>query len=301
MTTMAKGTQTANRKTDTKSPSRAVATKNEQVPAELLKMMQEDAGKGLSTDASDNIVPLVYVLQSNSPALDRANAQMYLGKQAKAGDIWLRGTKTFFPADSEDDNEEGMLVVPCHFSKCWIEWRPDRGGFVARHAKRPAAAVLKSEKREGSDRMRDVWRMPGGNSVQETREYVVLVLNHPSGRPMPFVIPMTSTQHTAARMWMSLMNEKTLPGDASKSAPLFSHVYRMKTVAQSNDDGNWYGWQITDAGEEDGASVPELLQDLAIYREAKRINEQFNAGTMRADVGDEDEAASGAGNDDDDM
>lgn len=206
----------------TAKPGTAVATKGKQEVgehnADLLKMMEQDSGKGVSTDASDNIVPLIYILQSNSPGLQRADAAKYLGKEAKAGDIWFRGTKKFVAAELEED-DEGLLVVPCHFSKCWIEWRPDRGGFVARHAERPKDAQLKTEKREGSDKERQVWRMPNGNSVQETREYVVLVLNQ-GDKPLPYVIPMTSTNHTPARQWMSSINEKTIPG-SDKPASIY--------------------------------------------------------------------------------
>lgn len=262
----------------------------------LLKMMQEDKGKGVSTDVSDNIVPLVYILQANSPGLDRQNKDVFLGKEAKAGDIWLRGTKMFAAADPEED-EPGMTGVPCYFSKVWIEWRPDRGGFVARHAQRPKDAKLQSEKRDEGDGTRDVWRLPGGNSVQETREYVFMVTEfagEPLAKPRPYVIPMTSTNHTPGREWMSLINEQVIPG-SNDAAPIYAFEYRIRTKHRVDGDNSWYVYSITDAGEEDGASVPKMVSDLALYHECRRICERFKSGEMKADAPEEDGLASERG------
>lgn len=246
--------------------------------SDLLAMMGEDAGRGVSTAMEDNIVPLVYILQSNSPQLDRADKTKYLGKNAKAGDIWLRGTSEFF-----DGEEDGIPVVPCHFSKSWIEWRPDRGGFVARHRERPKDAVQKEEKVEGKPGdTRLVWRMPSGNSVVETREHVVLMLAD-GQKPRPFVIPMKSTDHTASREWMGLMNGVTVP-NTDKTAPSYAYKYVMRTVPKKNDKGSWYGWRISHAGEEDGAAVPEMLDDLEIYKMARKISHDFESGALRADA-----------------
>lgn len=249
--------------------------------SEMLSMMEGDAGRGVSTAVEDNIVPLAYVLQSNSPQLDRSDAAKYIGKAAKAGDIWFRGTKIHVDADT-DVEDSGITVVPCHFSKSWLEWRPDRGGFAGRHAARPKDAVLREEKGEDGS-PRQVWRLPSGNSVVETREHVVLVIGAPFTRPTPFVVPMKSTDHTASREWMGLMNAKTIPG-TDKTAPSFGYVYRMRTIPKKNDKGSWYGWQVTDAGEDDGAAVPMMLQDLAIYKLAKKISTDFSSGVLKADA-----------------
>ena len=277
---MAKGPQTAQKKNQVTAPKG-----KEVADADLLKMMGGDAGKGVSTDISDNIVPLVYILQSNSPALDRQKKDIYLGKDAKAGDIWLRGTKKFAGADPENE-EPGMIGVPCYHSKCWIEWRPDRGGFVARHKERPKDAVEKLEKKEGSDTERMVWRRPNGNSVQETREYVFMITefgDEKLAKPKPFVIPMTSTNHTPGREWMSMINDQIVPG-TDKPAPIYAYKYRVLTKHRTDGDNAWYVYTIVGAGEEDGATVPLLVDDLELYKECRRINERFSSGEMKAEA-----------------
>src|ERR1700679_3738000 len=151
---------------------------------------------------------------------------------------------------------------------------PGRGGFVARHAERPKDAVLKSEKSDDGERDRTTWRMPNGNSVQETREYVFMVTNV-FDKPKPFVLPMTSTNHTPAREWMSLINEKTI---VDKPAAIFTHRYRITTVPKKNDAGSWYMKQITDPGLGDGSSGADLVDDIELYRECRRIHDQFKRG-----------------------
>lgn len=246
----------------------------------MLKMMQADAGVGVLTGAEDNVIPLLYILQSNSPQLERADKVKFI-KGAKAGDIWLRGTTVVI-----DGEEKGIEVVPCHNSKCWIEWRPDRGGFAARHKERPAEAVLTevpSQKKGEDPKM--VWRMPNGNTVVETREHVVIITEG-TPKPVTLVAPMVSTNHTASKNWNGLMNNVFIPG-TSNVAPCFGYKYRMRTVPKKNAKGSWYGWDIQHAGEEDGAAVPKMVNDLELYNAAKKIARDFSSGRLRADVPDD--------------
>jgi hypothetical protein len=75
----------------------------------------------------------------------------------------------------------------------------------------------------------------------------------------------------------------------------------MHTIPKKNDKGSWYGWQVTDAGEEDGAAVPMMLQDLAIYKLAKKISLDFSSGALKADAPEDDVGETEAGEEDGDM
>lgn len=272
---MAKAAQQTGKK-PTPAPSkapqtRAVATKPAQNSAvaaadeELLKMMAQDAGKGVSTAVEDNIVPLVYILQALSPQVQKKKEEYIDG--AEAGMIWFRGTSDVV------SGEDGIPVVPCYFTKVWIEWQPNRGGFVARHDNKPDDAVLTTD---SENPKRKFWRRPSGNIVVETREHVVLVLDI-FDRPMPFVIPMSGSGHGASRAWMSLMNRKVIPNTDLK-APSYSFIYRMKLQFRTNADGDWYMWDVHDENDE-----PTMLSDPATYRLARQIEGDFAKGTLRAD------------------
>lgn len=267
-----KGVQTTVRPAEIKKLNAAPA-----VDPELLRMMREEAGRGVSTSAEDNIVPLLYLLQKMSPQLDRNNREKFI-KNAKDGDIWFRGTQTVI-----DGEGKGIEVIPCFFSKCWIQWKPNRGGFVAKHAARPEAAELREEETQ-SGGTRNVWRIPNGDSVQETREHVVIVTS--LSRPMGVVIPMTSTNHTASREWMGLMKDATVPG-TDVPAPSYAYKYRLRTVPRKNDQGSWYMWRAEHAGEEDGAAVPLPVADISMFKMAKKLNADFSSGALRADSPDE--------------
>lgn len=265
----AKGKQVA---TTTKGKDVAKST------ADVSLLMEQDAGAGVSTDMADNIVPLIYILQAQSPQVLKQKPEFLKNahgdkKPAVAGDIWPRGEQVAWSGE-----EEGVEVVPVYFDKCWIEWRPNRGGFVARHKERPADAEQKALDPQKPDRMS--WVLPNGNIVQESREHVVLVLDK-YDTPTPFVVPMSGSNHTASRAWMGLMNRKKTP--KGNKAASFAFKYLLKTIAKSNDDGDWYGYVVEDTGE---------MVDPEVYLLARDIHNDFAGGKLRA--GDHDASAAGA-------
>lgn len=260
-TTTKKSAPTASKAVATRKNTE-LATKNDDV----LAMMDQDAGKGTSTDIADNVVPLVYVLQAQSPQVIKKKEEYIDG--AEAGNIWFRGTKEVF------DGEEGILVQPVLFAKAWIEWLPNRGGFVARHDNRPAAAVMKEDPQNPK---RKYWELPNGNIVSEHREHVVLI-HGVYDKPAPFVISMSGSNHTASRNWMTAMNRKQAPGGGR--APSFAYLYRLKTVFRSNDQGDWYMWEAEDHTNKDGEPV---MVDAEAYRAARALHDSFASGAMRAD------------------
>lgn len=201
------------------------------------------AGKGISDRQEDNVVPLVYLLQSNSPQTQKG-AEKYI-KGATGGDIWLRNApegKNVFKS------EDGMVFQPCHFSVCFIEWLPNRGGFVARHAARPEAAILVDVEREdGSTGKR--WEMPSGNVIAESREYSGFVYSDNEddrAGDMPYTIPFGGTNLTVAKQFMTAMRNEKLPG--GERAPLFANKYLVKTKLRSRGKFNWFVYEIEKIG-----------------------------------------------------
>src|SRR5215467_3004443 len=108
-----------------KEPGTDVTIRTE-LPVELLEETAKDAGMGVSFKPEDQLLPLIYVLQTNSPAVDKRGDSYIEG--AEAGDFWLRNA-----LDPIKNGEEGIVVIPCEMQRTWIEWLPNRQGFVARH------------------------------------------------------------------------------------------------------------------------------------------------------------------------
>lgn len=225
-------------------------------PAVLGKLFAADAGKGVSSLQEDNLVPLIYILQAQSPQVNKRSPDFIPG--AEAGAIWLRNTTApIVPG------ETGILFQPCYFSKDWVEWVPrdNGGGFVGRHERCPSDAKKITDP-QNPNRVQFICQ--NGNEVKETRNHIGLVLL--DGEALPYVIPMTSSGHTVSRQWMFMMNAKHT---SAGRAPSWACIYRLKTKERSNASGTWFTWDVTDAG---------WVQTEAEYLRGKELNAAFASG-----------------------
>lgn len=227
------------------------------LPAFLQSTIEEHAGRGVSHSAEDNIVPLIYVLQSGSPALKRSNPAYIEG--ASAGDLWKRNSahKALVKGD------EGIIFQPCHFSKVWIEWRPNRGGFVAAHKNRPADAKQVTKQHEG--REVSAWVRPNGNELVETRQHAGFADGE------PYVLSFSSTGHTVSRTWMQLMNQQLTP--SGQIAASYSKKYLLTTVERTNTAGSWHVIKVQDAG---------WVDTIDEYNRGSKLFEAFDRGEKQA-------------------
>lgn len=246
------------------------------LPSFLPSNVASDAGKGVSTAAEDNIVPLIRVLQPLSKALQKNNPEFISG--AMAGDILLKNS-----AKPLVKGDEGFLFQPCYFHKAWVTRIPlaQGGGFVGQSEDLPKDAVGKP-----SDRNPNIieYRMPNGNEVVETRYHSGFV-HLADGSRLPYVIPMSSTGHTASKNWMFMMSNKMING---VRAPSFASLYLLKTRDRSNASGTWSTWDIQDAG---------WIQDEADYERGKALFDAFEKGAKKVEEDSVDDAAP-ASNDD---
>lgn len=232
------------------------ATVTSALPAEMMGMMQEDAGKGVSSAAEDNLVPLLYVLQALSPQVDPNSSAHIEG--AKAGDLWLRNAR-----DSIVNGNDGFLFQPCYTWKDWVEWLPDRGGFVGRHDERPAEA-------QPDEKNKNKWRMKDGNSVVETR--YVAGIAHVGNLKMPYIIPFSSTGHTVERGWNTARGTHKLP--TGQPMPAFASLWNLSTVQRSNKKGKWYSIAPSWAS----------YVDKDTYMEGRALHDSLASGQKRAEA-----------------
>jgi hypothetical protein len=189
--------------------------------------MLADAGEGTTQAAEDNLVPLLYVLQGLSPQVNKRNDAYIEG--AEVGDIWLKNA----PQPVFKGNE-GVIFIPCHYSRCHVEWIPrdSGGGFVTRHFTIPKEAIDTGEKAAG----KPIYEMPNGNTLVDTVNRTGFAIM-PDGLALPYMIPMKSTNITVSRAWNSIINQKQKHG---LILPSYSWRYRLTTVYRKNDKGEWY-------------------------------------------------------------
>lgn len=247
----------------TEDPKDLVPTPPSGVPSFLAAKVEEHAGEGVSNDKDDQLIPLVYVLQAQSPQCNKRSSDYVEG--AEAGAILLRNSG--LPAISGD---VGIVCQPIFFSKDFVEWIPRSagGGFVGRHDTRPPEAVDQPDPQNPN---KTQILMPNKNELRETRYHVVRIYL-PDGSKMPFVIPMSSSAHTSSRGWMAQMASKVIGGN---QAPSYACLYRLKTKERTNAAGTWSTWEILDEG---------WVQSEEDFQAGADLYAAFASGEKKADI-----------------
>jgi len=273
----------------TTSKKKAVATapaKKREVSTDnvdISLMMRQDAGRGVSTSAEDNIIPLIYVLQSLSPQALKQK-QEYI-KGAAAGNIWPRGSKTLI------DGDEGVPVILAAVRKWWVEWRPERGQGLAGKHEYVEKDMINKGRPGDAEQIKDPktgnvsWvRAVSGNVLVETREHAVLA--YIDGKWSPYVISMKGSDHKCAREWNGERMRKQLPPPNDDiRPPSYAFVYNLKTVAKTNDRGDWYGWAYENGmGDGEVTEITSLENGVELYQMARALDKAFMAGDKNAEL-----------------
>ena len=229
----------------------------------LTGMFEEDANTSFSNmDSDDYALPFLRVLGQLSPECNKRDAKYVDG--AEPGMIFNTVTKQLY------DGEAGVNIIPCYYKREYVEWS-DRGegttAPVAIHS--VDSGIIKEATRDAS--YKD--RLPNGNYLENTASYFVLIDDGTSA-----LISMKSTQLKVSRSWNSMMNSIKLKGKNGMFTPaMYSHIYNLKTVQQSNDKGTWFGWNIEKVGP---------VQDKDLYGAAKSFASSVNKGDVTAKHGD---------------
>ena len=228
----------------------------------LTGMFEEDANTSFGNmDSDDYALPFLRVLGQLSPECNKRDAKYVDG--AEPGMIFNTVTKQLY------DGEAGINIIPCYYKREYVEWS-DRGegtsAPVAIHS--VDSGIIKDATRDAS--YKD--RLPNGNYLENTASYFVTIDDGTSA-----LISMKSTQLKVSRSWNSMMNSIKLKGKNGMFTPaMYSHVYNLKTVQQSNDKGTWFGWTVEKVGP---------VQDKDLYEAAKSFASSVNKGDVTAKHG----------------
>lgn len=214
--------------------------------------------EGASTN--DYAVPFLHILQRLSPQVDEAGSGYVSG--AKPGNIFETTTSECF------DGKAGIVVIPCAFKKDMVEWktRESGGGFVAAHGWNEELLLSAKRNEKGQ------FVLPSGNIIVETKYHYVLFNDTRTLRPA--VLSLTSTQLKRSRKWLSLISMRKLTTSTGQiyTPPSFAFTYKLHTVPESNDRGNWFSWNI-----EPGPQVADPYQ----LREAIKFHKAVMAGEAK--------------------
>lgn len=247
--------------------SKEVAVKEESkvVALPIATEFEQFGNMGFSEVTTEDLaIPFIRILAQLSPEVNKRDGKYIQG--AEAGMLYNTVLGKAF------DGEQGILVVPCHYSKRFLEWKPrsSGGGFVTSYTPEEAAKLRTTR----NDRNEDI--LPNGNLLTTTAQFFVLFI-HDEG-VQPSLLSMTSTQLKKARKWLTQMQAMTAKGkNGPYTLPMFSHVYRIKTVAESNDKGDWFGYDIA----KERALNMANETDLDLVQQAVQFAQSVKAGDVK--------------------
>ena len=220
-------------------------------------LFEADAGQGLNMTQEDLALPFLKVLGQLSPECNKRDAKHVEG--AEPGMIINTVTGEVY------DGVKGIDVVPVHYKRQHIEWQ-DRGESQGAPVKiYDAGDDLPSTTRDKFNKD----RLSNGNYLENTASHFVVILGT---SPTTALISMKATQLKVSRKWNSMMMGLKMQGkNGMFTPPTYSHIYKLKTVQQSNDKGTWFGWDVARVGP---------ISDPGIYKIAK----DFGANVSKGDV-----------------
>jgi|TARA_R100000700_G_scaffold238_1_gene554 hypothetical protein len=213
-------------------------------------MFESDAGQGIANITQEDLaLPFLKVLGQLSPEVNKRNAKYVKG--AEPGMIINTVTNEIY------DGEKGIDVVPVYYKRQYVEWQ-DRGESQGAPVKiYEAGDDLPKTQRDKSNKD----RLSNGNYLETTASHFVVVLGK---NPTTALISMKATQLKISRKWNSMMSGLKLQGkNGMFTPPTYSHIYKLKTVQQSNDKGTWFGWDVSKVGPISDGSVYAIARDFS--------------------------------------
>ena len=227
-------------------------------------IFEADAGQGIGNIKQEDLaLPFLKVLGQLSPEVNTRDAKHIKG--AQPGMIVNSVTNELY------DGEKGIEVLPVYYKRQYIEWQ-DRG------ESKGAPVHIYDAGDEIPQTTRDKNykdRLANGNYLENTVSHFVVLLGK---TPTTALISMKATQLKISRKWNSMMMGIKMQGkNGLFTPPTYSHIYKLKTVQQSNDKGTWFGWDVSKVGP---------ITDKGIYAIAKGFSDNVAKGAIQAKHGD---------------
>jgi hypothetical protein len=228
------------------------------IAAPIDDMFAADAGSGMEGATSESFaIPFLSVLQKGSPQVDEASGAALDG--AKAGMLFDNVNSRMF------DGKTGVIVVPCAYKRVFLRWGQrsgDNAGFKGEMSADSVATMRAAGQIVDMDGRLFV-PLPDGtvndkkcDSVRDTRNHYVLLIDAATGGWTQALISLTSTQIKKSKMLMSSLASVKFNGPAGMyTPPTFANLVRLTTIPESNDKGTWYGVKFELAGRIDRAEV----------------------------------------------
>jgi hypothetical protein len=216
----------------------------------LLSDLEMDAGGGFDgMTQEDYALPFLRLLVNTSPEVGEVDG-------ALPGMIINSVTGELY------EGKKGIIVIPCAYVRQYIEWAPRGQGSGAPVHIYPATSDILSQTHKEPGDNKDY--LDSGNYIENTANYYVMLINN-DNVPEPALITMKSTQLKKSRKWNSMMQSVKMTGkNGLFTPPMYSQMYLLTTVAESNDKGKWFGWEVQRIGDVDKADLYNAAKSFAM-------------------------------------
>ena len=241
----------------------AAITKRDNAGPLATNVFEADAGEGIANIKQEDLaLPFLKVLGQLSPEVNTRDAKHVKGAQP--------GMNINTVTADLYDGEKGIEVLPVYYKRQQIEWQ-DRGESKGApvHIYDAGDDIPKTTRDKS---FKD--RLANGNYLENTVSQFVVLLGK---TPTTALISMKATQLKISRKWNSMMMGIKMQGkNGLFTPPTYSHIYKLKTVQQSNDKGTWFGWDVSKVGP---------ITDKGIYEIAKGFSTNVAKGAVVAKHG----------------
>ena len=246
-------------------------TKREQAGALATNLFEADANQGAQNITQEDLaLPFLKVLGQLSPEVNKRDAKYVEG--AEPGMILNTVTNALY------DGTKGIQVLPVFYKRQYIEWQ-DRGESKGApvHIYEAGDDIPKSTRdKQNKD------RLANGNYLENTANHFVVVLGD---SPTTALISMKATQLKISKKWNSMMLGIKMRGkNGLFTPPTYSHIYKLRTVQQSNDKGTWFGWDVSQVGPVKDKSVYEIAKQFAVRVSKGEIEAKHGTEESKSDV-----------------
>ena len=243
----------------------------------------DDAGQGFENqDMSDRKLPIIELLQSNSPEVAESKGKVWAGM--------FRNTVT-------GEFYEEVFFVPAITDHCWTEWigRDDGGGFRGRHrkdAKIVTEAVARNEGRaigklKVPQPKDDKGKPQPDHELVESFEIYGILYDAKTGEVLGFaMIPFVSTKIKIYKAWNSAIGNfaPTLGGKklAPGMVPIFAHKVKMTSESETKGQNTYQVPVLSPAEGGDDLKNSLLPKSDPRYVAAKKLHDDVLAGLAKA-------------------
>lgn len=222
--------------------------------------------EGLNADTI--AIPFIRILQDLSPQLKRSKAEYV--EDAEPGMLFNNITQELYG--------QAVRIVIGKFERYYIEWKPNRGGFVANHD--PAMVETEMIKTLIRNEKGQLIHPETGNEFVDTYIYYVLLPDHLECGVCIFATNPSYLKE--ARRLNRLLKTTMIPGQTRKALPHFM-IWNLEVIEMSNDRGDWYGPKFTF----DQFVTPDLLSHVTEER-AELPNKSVDYAQIEENAGKDD-------------